>query len=290
MATCSGLHYRAGDTLTSVLQRKDLYDLSDPVSPLARVHERQVMLDLLGVEPHHQVVDVPAWAGYLAEGITNIANPKQIMCVEPSPRFAAGIPEKFTRRCIAQTTIPTDDASIDRLGSMVGMHHLDDKLAFVTECARVLKPGGRIVLSEVVEDSLVAKFLNGPVDKYTTNGHKGMFVKLGELRDLLSAAGFTHVDERFYHVFWQFGSLGDMARFARGLLGLAKATEEQTLQVIRDHFEIDIHFTSPGTFEPLRDAMEAGDVRAQMAVPCHVALPWSLVYAVGVRSVSRERS
>lgn len=273
-----------------MLQRKDLYDLSDPVSPLARVHERQVMLDLLAIEPDHYVVDVPAWAGYLAEGITNIADPKQIMCVEPSPRFAAGISEKFMRRCSAQTTIPVDDATIDRLGSMVGLHHLPDKLAFVTECARVLKPGGRIVLSEVVEDSLVAKFLNGPVDRYTSNGHKGMFVKPGELHDLLHAAGFTHVDERFYHVFWQFGSLGDMARFARGLLGLSKATEEQTLQVLRDHFEIDIHFMSPGAFEPLRDAMEAGDVPAQMAVPCHVALPWSLAYAVGVRSGSRERS
>jgi len=273
-----------------VLQRKDLYDLSDPVSPLARFEERQIMLDLLGVEPHHYVVDVPAWSGYLAEGITNIADPKQIMCVEPSPRFAAGINERFMRRCITQTTIPTDDASVDRLGSMVGLHHLPNKLAFVRECARVVKPGGRIVLSEVVEDSLVAKFLNGPVDRYTSNGHKGVFVKPGELRDLLFEAGCTTVDERFYHLHWRFGSLGDLARFARGLLGLAKATEEQTLAAIRDHFELDIHFKRPEDFEPLRNAFERGDVPAQMAVSCEVVLPWALAYAVGVRSESRERS
>jgi len=273
-----------------VLQRKDLYDLSDPVSPLARAQERQIMIDLLGIEPEHRVVDVPAWAGYLAEGITNITDPKQIMCVEPSTRFAAAIPEKFTRHCTSQLTIPTGDATIDRLGSMVGMHHLPDKLAFVTECARVLKPGGRIVVSEVVEGSLVAKFLNGPVDRLTANGHKGSFVKPGELRELLQTGGFTHVEERYYHLHWQFGSLGDMARFARGLLGLAKATEEQTLHAIRAHFEVDIHFTSPDAFEPLREAMARGDIRAQMAVPCRVSLPWALAYAVGVRSGSQERS
>ena len=273
-----------------MLQRKDLYDLSDPVSPLAREQERQIMIELLGVEPEHRVVDVPAWAGYLAEGITNIADPKQIMCVEPSTRFAAGINKKFDARCTSQLTIPADDATIDRVGSMVGLHHLPDKLAFITECARVLKPDGRIVVSEVVEDTLVAKFLNGPVDRYTANGHKGTFVKPGDLCDLLRAAGFSYVEERFYHLRWQFGSLGDMARFARGLLGLAKATEEQTLQAIRDHFEVDIHFKSPEAFQPLRDAFEAGDTRAQMAVPCLVSLPWDLAYAVGVRSGSRERS
>lgn len=273
-----------------VLQRKDLYDLSDPVSPLARVEERQVMIDLLGVEPHHRVVDVPAWAGYLAEGITNIADPKQIMCVEPSNRFAAGINPKFDARCTSQMTIPTGDATIDRLGSMVGMHHLPDKLAFVSECARVVKPGGRIVMSEVVEDSPVAKFLNGPVDRYASNGHKGAFVKPGELRDLLLAAGFTHVEEAFFHLHWKFESLGHMARFARGLLGLSKATDAQTLAAIREHFECDVYFKSPDAFKPLRDAVEANDIAAQMAVPCEVLLPWGLAYAVGVRSGSRERS
>jgi SAM-dependent methyltransferase len=248
-----------------VLQRKDLYDLSDPVSPLARVEERQIMLDLLDVQPHHRVVDIPAWAGYLAEGITNIADGKQIMCVEPSPRFAAGIDPKFDARCTSQMTIPASDASIDRLGSMVGMHHLPDKLAFVRECARVVKPNGRIALSEVVEDSLVAKFLNGPVDRYTSNGHKGAFVKPGEMRDLLLEAGCAHVLEQFHKLFWRFTTLEECARFARGLLGLSKATEQQTIEAIQAHFELDI---------TLNVDMEIIEVK----------WPWALAYAVGVRA------
>lgn len=247
------------------MQRKEMYDLGDRVSPLARAEERQIMIDLLGIEPHHVVVDVPAWGGYLAEGITNVSNPKQIICVEPSNRFAASIDSRFDVRCASQMALPLVDATADRLGSLVGLHHLPDKLAFVRECVRVVKPGGRIALSEVVEDSAVAKFLNGPVHHYTTNGHKGAFVKPGELQTLLVDAGCTLATERFYHLFWRFTSLEDLARFARGLLGLAKATEEQTLEAIRDHFELDI---------TMNDAMEITEVK----------LPWQLAYAVGVRA------
>lgn len=246
------------------MQRKEMYDLGDPLSPLARVEERQIMLDLLAIEPHHIVVDVPAWGGYLAEGITNILDPKQIICVEPSNRFAASISPRFDVRCTSQLTLPLLDASVDRVGSMVGMHHLDDKLAFVRECVRVLKPGGRLAFSEVVHDSDVAKFLNGPVDRYTTNGHKGAFVKPGELYDLLYAAGCKGLVERLYHLFWRFKTLEELARFARGLLGLARATEQQTIEAIQEHFELDI------TMNVDLEIIE-------------VKWPWSLAYVVGVR-------
>jgi SAM-dependent methyltransferase len=242
-----------------------MYELSDPLSPLARAEERQIMLDLLDVQPHHVVVDVPAWTGYLAEGITNIVDPKQIMCVEASPRFAAGISPRFDARCTSQITIPMANAHADRLGSLVGMHHLPDKLAFIRECTRVVKPGGRLAFSEVVVDSPVAEFLNGPVHRYTTNGHKGAFVKPGELYDLLWAAGCNSITERVCHLFWVFSSLDELARFARGLLGLARATEAQTLTAIREYFELAITVQPDGTIT-------------------QVKLPWSLAYVVGVRS------
>lgn len=253
-----------------LLQRKDLYDFSDPVLPLARDEERRIMIELLDIKPQHTIVDVPAWTGYLAEGIVNlklVADSKQITCIEASTRFVAAISDKFVKRCAQQVPLPLADASADRLGSMVGMHHLPDKLAFLREAHRVLKPHGRIAVSEVGADTAVARFLNGPVDRYALNGHKGVFVRPGELRDLLVETGFSHVVERFYHLHWKFPSLEAMSAFCRGLLGLAMATDAQVLAALRDHFAIDEHYMLNG------DEMHTREVR----------LPWSLVYATGVK-------
>jgi ubiquinone/menaquinone biosynthesis C-methylase UbiE len=244
-----------------LLQRKDLYDLSDPVLPFARDEERRIMIDLLDIAPQHMICDVPAWTGYLAEGIINlnlVEDSGQITCIEPSSRFVQSISNKFVKRCAQQVPLPLADAAVDRLGSLVGMHHLPDKLAFLREARRVLRLGGRVVVSEVGADTAVARFLNGPVDRYTVNGHKGTFVRPGELRDLLLEAGFERVIERFYHLHWVFPSTIEMARFCRGLLGLAMATEAQVLAAITDHFALDV------TTESIR-------------------LPWSLVYATGVK-------
>ena len=240
-----------------MLTRKQLYDLADPALPTARAEERQILIDLLAIEPHHVICDDPAWGGYLGEGlIGRVRDPKQIICVEPSVTFAAGINNAFTVHRAQQDQIPLADASVDRAASMVGLHHLPDKLGFIREMVRVLKPGGRIAFSEVSEDTAVARFLNGAVHRYATNGHRGMFVREGTCRQLLVDAGCTDIRETFHVLHWVFASETEMARFCYGLLGLSKATETQVLAAIHEYFAVEI-------------------------VDGKVKLPWSLFYCVG---------
>jgi SAM-dependent methyltransferase len=238
--------------------RKELYDSSDPIWPEARAEERQIMLDLLALEPQHIVCDVPAWCGYLAEGAAKIVDAGHVICVEPSPPFAASISTRFTVHCCAQTALPLPDASVDRLGSMVGLHHLPNKLVFLREATRVVRSGGRLAISEVGEGSTVARFLDGPVNACTANGHRGAFVRTGECAQLLEDAGCGNIVERVHDLHWKFDSVEVMARFCRGLLGMTKATEMQVLDTIVDHFNVKM-------------------------VGSAVWLPWSLIYVVGTK-------
>lgn len=242
-----------------MLTRKQLYDLGDPALPAARAEERQIMIDLLAIEPHHTLCDVPAWGGYLAEGLVDRMNaPKQLVCVEPSVTFAAGINKAFTVHRAQQDQLPLANAAVDRAASMVGLHHLTDKLGFICEMVRVLKPGGRIAFSEVGEGTAVARFLNGAVHRYAANGHRGVFVKSGECTELMFAAGLVDIREAFYNLHWVFSSQEEMARFCYGLLGLSKATEVQVLAAIHEYFDVEI-------------------------VDGQVRLPWSLFYCVGTK-------
>lgn len=235
-----------------MVARADLYLAADELRVNARREERQVLLDLLAVEAHHVVCDVPAWGGYLAEGIDD---PSRVICVEPSAAFADLISTKFQVICAAMEEMPLPDASVDRVGSMVGLHHLPDKFAFVQEAARILKPGGRIVLSEVLRDSGVAHFLNGPVNRLAFAGHHGKFVRPDELTQLLSDAGFTNISEAQQHLVWRFTTDVEMVEFCRCLLGL-RPRPAAIATAIQEHFAV-------------------------RHVEGEVHLPWSLRYAVG---------
>jgi SAM-dependent methyltransferase len=161
--------------------------------------------------------------------------------------------------CSQQVPLPIIDESVDRVGSMVGMHHLIDKLAFVRECARVLRPGGRVALSEVIVDSAVARFLNGAVHRFATNGHRGAFVRAGELCELLTAAGCVDVREERCDLHWVFPSTTEMVTFCYGLFGLSRASKEQVHDALFEYFDVQI--SDDG-----------------------VRLPWTLVYSVGTKS------
>jgi len=64
----------------------------------------------------------------------------------------------------ASAPLPFRDASFDTLVSMEGIEHFENQACFLRECARVLKPGGRLILStpNVMHlSSRVAGFLTG---------------------------------------------------------------------------------------------------------------------------------
>ena len=239
--------------------RGDSYNEAALIHPLARDVERRILIDLLDLEPAHRVCDAPAGGGYLADGVAPlVADPRHIVCVEPSQTFAATIDPRYVVHIAPLDALPLADGSVDRVGSLAGLHHLVGKRAFFHEAFRVLRPGGRIAVGDVLDGTPVAAFLNGPVDRFTTTGHEGHFLQPGETAALLNDAGFADVTEEHREFSWTFDGVDQMVRYCKSLFGLVNAELSEVREALDAHFEVE----------------ESGGV---------VRLPWSLVYGTGTR-------
>jgi SAM-dependent methyltransferase len=89
-------------------------------------------------------------------------------------RFSVGVAER----------LPYPDGSIDLVVSSTSFDHWSDQQAGLRECARVLVPGGRLVLVDQFSPWLSATLICGRSAKARTRGRAGR---------LLSAAGFRSI-------------------------------------------------------------------------------------------------
>jgi len=232
----------------------ELQRQSESIAPDARIEERKAVLDRLDLQPQHVVCDVPAWGGYFARGVSN---PGRVICLEPAAGMVNAPGAKIVQSSTMTFAIPS--VSVDRVASLVGLHHHPRKQVFAREVARVLKAGGIAVVSEVQAGTSVAEFLNVAVNRYSQRGHKGEFFAAGDLATLMRGGGFVNVTEELVQLNWVFDSMSQLSNYCRALFAMTKATDSELMSAIEGHFAIQ-------------------------QVDGKVCLPWPLVYAVGVRS------
>ena len=107
----------------------------------------------LAVAPGERVVDLGAGAG--AAAVPAAARGADVLAVDPLPVMRAILrlrrlwPARrgtIAVRAGAAEAIPAGDASVDALWTVNTLHHWTDREAAARELARVLKPGGRVLL------------------------------------------------------------------------------------------------------------------------------------------------
>jgi SAM-dependent methyltransferase len=119
------------------------------------------------------------------------------------------------------------DKSADVIVSLASLHHAnnDERRAFYCECRRVLRPGGRLVIGNVMRGSTQDGWLNMFVNMYNSAGRNGQFWSGTDAR-LLEERGFK-VSIRNPMYTWDFESNVSMIDFCKNLFGLDWATDGQ---------------------------------------------------------------
>ncbi len=214
--------------------RGHLYNQATAMCPEARASERATVIEWLAPRAGETVCDAPAGGGYVADGLrARFGDSLHVLCVEPSKNFANAIAESFEvfNEPLHATSIAT--GSVDRVVSLAGLHHVADKHAVLHEWARLLRPGGRCAVADVLSGSQVGVFLNGFVNEFTPGGHVGMFPEEGEFSNWFAGSGFVNLREESVSVPWEFSDEETLGLFCHRLFGLTKTEPERVLEALR---------------------------------------------------------
>ncbi|WP_280477727.1 methyltransferase domain-containing protein [Nocardia asiatica] len=196
----------------------------DPMALLVEILDLQAALpsirrmrrwghDALAVGPGERALDIGAGTGSeVLEFAERVGPDGEAVGVDPNPAMlavagaraeAAGVRARFVEGTAYRLPFPDD--SFDAVRCERVYQHLDDPAAATAEIARVLRPGGRVLLidsdwhtaiAHPGDDDVVAR-LSEAMLTTTPNPKSGR-----RLRGLLTAAGFTIDDMGSEAVIW----------------------------------------------------------------------------------------
>lgn len=114
---------------------------------------REAALAKAYLRPEMVVADVGAGAGFMAAGLAPLV--KQVIAVDGSPamieaaRRALSAFDNVRFQVADGATLPFADGSLDAIFANMYLHHCPDPQAAIAEMVRVLRPGGRLVITDL---------------------------------------------------------------------------------------------------------------------------------------------
>ena len=210
--------------------------------PNARHAERDMLISLADLRKGMTVLDLQAAGGYLADGIFEYLNGEvDLICLEPCEALSSRLSSRYhlvEDKVESWSSIKSD--SIDVVLGLAGLHHSENQLETVCEAYRALKPGGQLVICDVIDDSDIALWLNEYVDRHNPSGHKGTFLNKAELSELYRQAGFYSMAVKTESVPWLFDTEEGAGRFFKGLFGL-NVSEVEVLKAMKERLSLIKH-------------------------------------------------
>jgi SAM-dependent methyltransferase len=141
------------------------------------VRSRGVLRGLFAEMKPGRVLDVPAGDGEQSRALERLGF--EVISIDLFPRRAAPAAGKLI--CAdASTVLPFRSGTFDYLLCREGIEHLEDQMGFVRECARVLAPGGVLVLTTPNVMHLAARF--SAAFSGQRNLHRGLINEVQTLR------------------------------------------------------------------------------------------------------------
>lgn len=150
---------------------------------------REKIYQVAEVEKGRTAADLGAGTGFITEGL--IKNGVNVIAVDQSIAMLQKLEEKFLSsglvKCLngEAENLPIEDNSVDYAMANMYLHHVETPLAAIREMVRILKPGGKVVITDLDEHSF--EFLK------TEQHDKWMGFKRDDIKKWFSDAGLTNV-------------------------------------------------------------------------------------------------
>lgn len=135
-------------------------------------------------------------------------------------------------------SFPLSDCSVDCVVCLASLHHASssERAAFYAECLRILRPGSRLIVGDVLAGTPQDEWLNTFVNAHNSAGHAGLFWSSRDCDAFLSA-GFAKVDYSVAKYDWNFASENSMVDFCTHLFGLDLASPATVLRGLREYLK-----------------------------------------------------
>jgi ubiquinone/menaquinone biosynthesis C-methylase UbiE len=153
-------------------------------------------LAVLDVRARDRFLDVGCGTGAAVRGAAAVA--ARAVGVDLSERMVERARELATEGgefVVADSEdLPFADGEFTAVLCTASFHHYPDPHRALAEMARVLEPGGRVVIGDGTSDLLAARLADG-ILRRVDRSHVRLY-RTAELRALLAGAGFSDVDVR----------------------------------------------------------------------------------------------
>ncbi len=213
--------------------------------PSARQAEVSIMLDLVNAQPGQQILEVGTGNGVLTVPLATAVNSTgHVVTYDATEENILALKKKNKNLQLninakvqnLDYTVDEQDAEIDTVVSLAAFHHYDNnrdktgltgRLRALKEFARVIKPGGKIVIGDIATDTASARYfdsLNTPV--LCPGGHPHDFLNKELAKKLCNRAGLTVKEFAIKKVPWTFNNVDETQIFINTIHGSLCSKEE----------------------------------------------------------------
>ncbi|HEY2165288.1 MAG TPA: class I SAM-dependent methyltransferase [Gemmatimonadaceae bacterium] len=144
----------------------------------------------------HRILDLGCGTGRFSQALATRFD-AEVVGVDPSRKMLAiarGKPHEPRVRYVEGRAeeIPLDAASMDMIFTSMTFHHFADRALVASECRRVLRPGGVLVVRTATREQ-IDSYAYIPFIPVTREMHEAVLPTLAEIRGVFESGGIRHI-------------------------------------------------------------------------------------------------